>query len=98
LETNESEQSYHEIMWNFENYVRLGQAWWLMSVIPAAGEVEIRRIWFQGQLWHKVSKASELKQPGVVWELVALVCCNPSYSGGRDQEDHDSKPAPANSL
>jgi hypothetical protein len=21
-------------------------------------------------------------------------CCNPSYSGGRDQEDHDSKPSP----
>jgi hypothetical protein len=24
--------------------------------------------------------------------------CNPSYSGGRDQEDHSSKPAPANSV
>jgi hypothetical protein len=24
--------------------------------------------------------------------------CNPSYSGGRDQEDHVSKPALANSL
>jgi hypothetical protein len=24
--------------------------------------------------------------------------CNPSYSGGRDQEDHTSKPARANSL
>jgi hypothetical protein len=24
--------------------------------------------------------------------------CNPSYSGGRDQEDHGSKPAQANSL
>jgi hypothetical protein len=23
--------------------------------------------------------------------------CNPSYSGGREQEDHDSKPAQANS-
>jgi hypothetical protein len=23
--------------------------------------------------------------------------CNPSYSGGRDQEDHSSKPVPANS-
>jgi hypothetical protein len=23
--------------------------------------------------------------------------CNPSYSGGRDQEDHGWKPAPANS-
>jgi hypothetical protein len=24
--------------------------------------------------------------------------CNPSYSGGRDQEDHSLKPARANSL
>jgi hypothetical protein len=24
--------------------------------------------------------------------------CNPSYSGGRDQEDHSSKPAQANSF
>jgi hypothetical protein len=24
--------------------------------------------------------------------------CNPSYSGGKDQEDHDLKPAWANSL
>jgi hypothetical protein len=24
--------------------------------------------------------------------------CNPSYSAGRDQEDHGSKPAQANSL
>jgi hypothetical protein len=28
--------------------------------------------------------------------LVSHVC-NPSYTGGRDQEDHSSKPAPANS-
>jgi hypothetical protein len=29
---------------------------------------------------------------------LALVtqACNPSYSGGRDQEDHSSKPAQAN--
>jgi hypothetical protein len=24
--------------------------------------------------------------------------CNPSYSGGRDQENHGLKPAPTNSL
>jgi hypothetical protein len=27
-----------------------------------------------------------------IWALVAHAC-NPSYSGGRDQEDHGSKPA-----
>jgi hypothetical protein len=30
------------------------------------------------------------------WESLAQAC-NPSYSGGRDQEDHGSKPAQANS-
>jgi hypothetical protein len=30
------------------------------------------------------------------WALVAHTC-NPSYSGGRDQEDRGSKPAPAGS-
>jgi hypothetical protein len=30
------------------------------------------------------------------WILVAVVC-NPSYLGGRDQEDHDSKSGQANS-
>jgi hypothetical protein len=29
------------------------------------------------------------------WALVAHTC-NPSYSGGRNQEDHSSKPAQAN--
>jgi hypothetical protein len=31
------------------------------------------------------------------WALVAHTC-HPSYSGGRDQEDRSSKPAPVNSL
>jgi hypothetical protein len=31
------------------------------------------------------------------WAPVAHAC-NPSYSGGRDLEDHGSKPAQANSL
>jgi hypothetical protein len=30
------------------------------------------------------------------WALVAHTC-NPSYSGGRDQEDHNLKPGQANS-
>jgi hypothetical protein len=33
----------------------------------------------------------------VGWPLVAHAC-NPSFSGGRDQKDHGSKPAWANSL
>jgi hypothetical protein len=30
--------------------------------------------------------------------LIKKNYCNPSYSGGRDQEDHGSKPAQGNSL
>jgi hypothetical protein len=37
------------------------------------------------------------KKPGFSPSLVAYTC-NPSYLGGRDQEDHSSKPAWANSL
>jgi hypothetical protein len=36
-------------------------------------------------------------KPGLSWALVAHAC-NPSYTGGRDQEDCGSKPAQANSL
>jgi hypothetical protein len=32
-----------------------------------------------------------------LWVWVAQAC-NPSYSGGRDQEDHELKPPEANSL
>jgi hypothetical protein len=36
------------------------------------------------------------KRPLLCQVLVAHAC-NPNYSGDRDQEDHSSKPAPANS-
>jgi hypothetical protein len=37
--------------------------------------------------------------PEIVFRSQVLVAhaCNPSYSGGRDKEDHGSKPAQANS-
>jgi hypothetical protein len=35
------------------------------------------------------------KRKNPVWALAHA--CNPSYSGGRDQEDRGSKPAQANS-
>jgi hypothetical protein len=35
-------------------------------------------------------------KPVMSWVLVAHAC-NPSYSGGRDQENHGSKPAQGNS-
>jgi hypothetical protein len=39
-------------------------------------------------------KAASILKTG--WALLAHTC-NPSYPGGRDQEDHGSKPAQANS-
>jgi hypothetical protein len=47
--------------------------------------------------WNNYSFNRSLKVPGLSWELVAHTH-NPSYSGGRDQEDHGSKPAWANSF
>jgi hypothetical protein len=44
------------------------------------------------KLWRQVI----LKNIYYSWALVVHTC-NPSYSGGRDQEDHSSKPAQANS-
>jgi hypothetical protein len=38
-----------------------------------------------------------MKNAKICQELEAY-SCNPSYSGGRDQEDHSLKPAWANSL
>jgi hypothetical protein len=40
---------------------------------------------------------SSLKKTHIGWVPVAQGC-NSSYSGGRDQEDHSSKPAWENSL
>jgi hypothetical protein len=43
----------------------------------------------------EVKIEGNIKQ-NVAWALLANAC-NPHYSGGRDQEDHSSKPAWTNS-
>jgi hypothetical protein len=48
------------------------------------------------RIWEKEAVEGEKKKK-ISWALVAHVC-NPSYSGGRDQEDHSSRPAQANNL
>jgi hypothetical protein len=40
-------------------------------------------------------QSKNLKWPGAIYTVTHT--CNPSYSGGRDQEDHSSNPALANS-
>jgi hypothetical protein len=43
------------------------------------------------------SQATSSRKGTDSWALLAHAC-NPSYSGGRDQEDWGSKPVPVNSL
>jgi hypothetical protein len=60
---------------------------------PSTQEAEAERSQVQGQpkLYRELVKNQNS------WALLAHAC-NPSYSGGRDQEDQGSKPAWANSL
>jgi hypothetical protein len=59
--------------------------------LPYQDVATIQTHLFEALFCHFIAK----KQP-YSWVLVAHVY-NPSYSGGRDQEDHGSKPAWANS-
>jgi hypothetical protein len=65
-----------------------------MAVIPATWETEIARIVVQSQANNSgdpISKITRARQEPVAH------ACNPSYSGGRDQEECSSKAAWANS-
>jgi hypothetical protein len=67
---------------------------WFISVIPATwgntnGKTEVQAI--PGIKQDPISKINNASQAPVAH------ACNPSYSGGRDQEDCSSKPAQANS-
>jgi hypothetical protein len=46
---------------------------------------------------HKKSESYSIKKLNIC-SLPVAHACNPSYSAGRDQEDHGSKPAQADSL
>jgi hypothetical protein len=44
-------------------------------------------------------KCSSLQsRRSLISQALVTHACNPSYSGGRDQKDHSSKPTQANSL
>jgi hypothetical protein len=47
-------------------------------------------MWFEG----KWMESEDIR----LSEMLVAHACNPSYSGGRDQEDHGSKLVQANSL
>jgi hypothetical protein len=46
----------------------------------------------------EVAEVGCLKKVSYLSQAQVAHTCNPSYSGGRDQEDHSSKPVQANSL
>jgi hypothetical protein len=46
----------------------------------------------------QVTQMEICQQETLTSQAAVAHSCNPSYSGDRDQEDHGSKPAPANSL
>jgi hypothetical protein len=59
---------------------------WLIPIILATWEVAIRRIVVRSQPRQIVQ--------GTLSGLAPVAhTCNPSYSGGKDQEDHSLKPA-----
>jgi hypothetical protein len=84
-----------------------------MPVIPATWEIEIGGWQFEASLGKKlvrsISKTNQKTKRKTIRtkilkiklkksQMLVAHAYNPSYSGGRDQEDHDSKPALANSL
>jgi hypothetical protein len=75
-------------------WIKGSQHWWLIPIIPATQEAEIRKMEVGSQPRQIVleTKKAEWSQAPVshTW--------NPRYSGGRDQEDRGSKSAQANSF
>jgi hypothetical protein len=60
--------------------MQLGWAQWLISVIPATGEVKIMRILVQGQPRHRKKSYQDpisTKMLGIVVHI-----CHPTYTGG----------------
>jgi tRNA A22 N-methylase len=70
-------------------------AWWYMPVIPALRRQRQEEPQLKISLGYIVRPC--LKKNKISQVLVAHTC-NPSYTGGRDQEDRSLKPAWANSL
>jgi hypothetical protein len=70
------------------NDIRTRQAWWRTSIIL---KKRITSFPEQPRL-HRETVSKREERLGTVAHT-----CNPSYSGGRDQEDHGSKPAWVNS-
>jgi hypothetical protein len=67
---------------------------WAKAKAMAAGP-----LWRRGSLWRRdQNKLGEGWLGSLGKSKVSAHACNPSYSAGRDQEAHDSKPAWANSF
>jgi hypothetical protein len=68
---------------------------WFMPIIPALWKQKQEDGEFEESLGHIVNPV--LKKKKIIWAPVGHDCY-PSYSGSRDQKNHNLKPAHANSL
>jgi hypothetical protein len=73
----------------------------MLNILPGSYLVPFVYYWFNHYSWYWVifHVACEYWLPMAISRTtLAAHACNPSYSGGRDQGDHSSKPSQANSL
>jgi hypothetical protein len=66
--------------------------------LPAVGVPDEHKTKFHSEEFSTCGIMSALKMFEVLSQALVAHTCNPSYSGGRDQEDQGSKPVQANNL
>jgi hypothetical protein len=69
-----------------------------MSIIPAQGRLRQKELGFKASLGYIGDPVSKKAKADLgTSEMPVTHACNPSHSGGRDQEDRSSKPAQVHS-
>jgi hypothetical protein len=74
----------------------VSQVWWDLPAITALRRQKQKDLKSTASLGHKAKMKIKIKAR--CSRALVAHACNPSYSGGREQEDRGSKPAQANSL